>query len=274
MGHQKVGLGEGFDAARMGAQADRTGTPRPKGGQLLSVRAWPRHFQNDERSAKGLSPWVRVVSKSPQPVMFVAWGNLETFQEVGFPLEEHVGDHGRKAWCLDPAKTQPGLGFAFDEAVALCLGRRFLDPLAGTVFWDAAHRAFRKVRAMLSPAALKYLDKFAAVFHRTLVGASDYSTKGELIDRLVMTMEDRRITHITYRSLQATEPTTYDIYPSGMIHHRGSLYLVGWAPRRERVQHWKIDRIEEVEVTQLQFHQPARRSITGIMAAKTTDSEA
>jgi len=58
--------------------------------------------------------------------------------------------------------------------------------LAGTVFWDAAQRAFRKVRAVLSAAALKYLDKFAVVFHRTLVGASDYSNKGELIDRLVM----------------------------------------------------------------------------------------
>jgi len=138
----------------------------------------------------------------------------------------------------------------------------------------AAQRAFRKVRAMLSPAALKYLDKFAAVFHRTLVGASDYSTQGELIDRLVMALEDRRITHITYRLLRATEPTTYDVYQLGMIHHRGSLYLVGWAPRRERVQHWKIDRIEEVELTQLQFQRPAREMVTGIMAGNGTGSEA
>jgi len=57
------------------------------------------------------------------------------------PLEETVEEFGRKRWRLDPAKTQPGLGFAFDEAVALYLGRRFLDPLAGTVFWDAAQRA-------------------------------------------------------------------------------------------------------------------------------------
>ena len=36
--------------------------------------------------------------------------DVETFQEVGFPLEDHVGNHGRKAWCLDPAKAQPGPG--------------------------------------------------------------------------------------------------------------------------------------------------------------------
>ena len=81
--------------------------------------------------------------------------DLDTFKQAGFPVEETVGQHGLKRWRLDPAKTQPGLSFAFDEAVALYLGRRFLDPLAGTVFWDAAQRAFRKVRAMLSAQALK-----------------------------------------------------------------------------------------------------------------------
>jgi len=177
--------------------------------------------------------------------------DLETFQKVGFPLHEEVGEHGRKAWRVQPAAGQPGLSFTFDEAIALYLGRRLLEPLTGTVFWEAAQRAFRKVRAMLSAQALKYLDKFAGVFHQTLVGASDYSHQGDLIDQLVMAMEDRRIAHITYQSLQATEPITYDVYPLGMIHPRGSLYLVGWAPRHQRVQHWKVDRIEEVEVTGL-----------------------
>ena len=73
--------------------------------------------------------------------------DLDTFKQAGFPVEETVGQHGLKRWRLDPTKTQPGLSFAFDEAMALYLGRRFLDPLAGTVFWDAAQRAFRKVRA-------------------------------------------------------------------------------------------------------------------------------
>jgi proteasome accessory factor B len=182
--------------------------------------------------------------------------DLEMFRKLGFPCQEQVGDHGRKAWLVQPVGDTPALSFAFDEGIALYLGRRFMEPLAGTVFWDAAQRAFLKVRTVLSPEALKYLQKFAGVFHQSLVGASDYSRKGELIDRLVMAMEDRRITHITYQSLQATEPVTYDVYPYGLVHHRGSLYLVGWAPRRQRIQHWKIDRIEEVEVTGLQFQRP------------------
>lgn len=59
--------------------------------------------------------------------------DLGTFQKVGFPLQEHFGPHGRKAWRLEPSADTPSLSFAFDEAIALYLGRRLLEPLAGTV---------------------------------------------------------------------------------------------------------------------------------------------
>jgi len=184
--------------------------------------------------------------------------DLEMLRAAGFPIEETAEAFGRKKWRIDPAKAQPAVGFTFDEAVALYLGRRLLDPLAGTDFWDAAQRAFAKIRTMLSPGALKYLDKFGALFHQTQAGASDYSRKGDLIDRLILAMEDRRITNITYQSLQATEPVSYAVYPLGMIHHHGSLYLAGWTPDREELRHWKVDRIESesLELTELQFQQP------------------
>jgi proteasome accessory factor B len=53
--------------------------------------------------------------------------DLETFVEAGFPLEEIPQDHGRKAWRLASDRNQPGLSFAYDEALALYLGRRFLE---------------------------------------------------------------------------------------------------------------------------------------------------
>lgn len=182
--------------------------------------------------------------------------DLEAFQHAGIPLRQETGAHGQKTWRLRPSDGPPGLSFAFDEAIALYLGRRFLEPLAGTLFWDAAQRAFGKVRSTLSPEALKYLDRFAAMFHHTLVGASDYSKKTELIDQLVMAAEDRRITHITYQSLRATEPTTYDIYPLGIVHNGRSLYLVGWSPQHDQLRHWKVDRIQAAQLEQLKFEPP------------------
>lgn len=182
--------------------------------------------------------------------------DLETFQRVGFPLQEHMGPHGRKAWWLQPVAAPPGLSFTFDEAIALHLGRRLLEPLAGTVFWDALQRAFKKIRATLGSKALRYVEQFGQVFCQTMVGASDYAKKAELIDQLMQGIEQRRSVLLTYRSPRATEPASYPIYPYGLIYHRGALYIVGWSPDHEEVRHWKVNRIEQAELTQVPFQRP------------------
>jgi proteasome accessory factor B len=192
--------------------------------------------------------------------------DLEAFGQAGFPLEETVCAHGLKKWRIDPSKNHPGLSFAFDEAVALYLARRLLEPLAGTPFWEAAQPAFRKIRATLGREALKYIERFAGMFHQTMVGRSDYSKKSEMIDQLVLGMEDRRAVFITYRSLRATEAVTYDIYPYGLTYHRGSLYLVGWSPDHEQIRHWKIDRLEDAEITPVHFNPPENFDLPAHMA--------
>ena len=58
-------------------------------------------------------------------------------------------------------------------------------------------------------------------------------------------IEDRRAVFITYQSLRATEPVTYDVYPYGLTYHRGSLYLVGRNPQHDEIRHWKVDRDRE-----------------------------
>ena len=182
--------------------------------------------------------------------------DLETFQTAGFPIREKVEEFGRKKWHVEADPSQPGLSFAFDEAIALYLGRHLLEPLAGTLFWEAAQRAFKKIRATLGKDALSYAERFAGMFHQTVVGVSDYSKKADLIDVLMVGIEDRKAVFLTYQSMQATEPVTYDVYPYGLTYHRGSLYLVGRAPRHDEIRHWKVNRMEDAEVTQVRFTIP------------------
>jgi proteasome accessory factor B len=182
--------------------------------------------------------------------------DLESLREAGFPLEGVEEEHGRKKWRIETAKSQPELRFAIDEAVALYLGRRLMEPLAGTMFWDAAQRAFQKLRAMLGESALKHLERFAGMFHQTGAEAADYARKAELIDLLMIAIEDRRTALMTYRSQRAVEPATYNIHPYGLVYHRGSLYLVGYAPDHEEIRHWKVDRIEAIELTDAPFSRP------------------
>ena len=81
--------------------------------------------------------------------------------------------------------------------------------------------------------------------------ASDYSKRGELIDQLMLAIEDRLISLITYQSDQATEPVEQEVYPQGFVYHRGSLYLIAWSSRRCEIRTFKMDRIDDVHSTKL-----------------------
>ena len=183
--------------------------------------------------------------------------DLETFHAAHFPLQEIVGDFGRKKWHLESAKPPAELNFTWEEAAALYLGRRLLEPLMGTIFWQAAREAFRKIQAVLEPVPRDYLDKFATMFCQTMVGTHDYSKKSDMIDSLMQATEDGRAVSMTYKSLSATEPVTYIVWPYGLAYHRGSLYLIGRARRHEDICHWKVDRIEAVELKDQRFERPA-----------------
>lgn len=183
--------------------------------------------------------------------------DLNTFQAAGIPLVETVGDFGRKTWQVDPKWKEPLMPFTLDEVIALYLGQRFLEPLAGTLFWDAAQRAFKKLRASFSPGALKYLATIAGSIQQTAVGKSNYSQKAVLIDELMRGIEDCRMTQIAYCSLRSTEPVTYDVYPYGLVYHRGSLYLVAHSPDHEELRHFKVDRIDDAAVSTFPFTRPA-----------------
>ncbi|MBV8318387.1 MAG: WYL domain-containing transcriptional regulator [Planctomycetaceae bacterium] len=182
--------------------------------------------------------------------------DLDLFRRLRFPLEEQVGIFGRKTWRIRKEWSQPPLGFSFDEAIALYLGRRLLEPLAGTLIWEAAEGALRKIRATLGRLDLENLDRFAGLFHHTTLGHHDYSARVELIDDLELAVNDGKPARILYRSERATEPAYRDVNPYGLVDHRGALYLVAQDPLEGKVKLYKLDRIEAVEIGEGTFPRP------------------
>lgn len=195
--------------------------------------------------------------------------DLELFRSLGFPLEETVGEFGRKTWKIVSSESQPPLALALnlDEAIALHLGRRLLAPLAGTPIGDAAGQAFRKIRTMFPKMALEYLERFTNFYHIATLAPADYSVQGELLDTLRTAIEDQRAVHILYQSAQATEPAFRDVYPLTLFDQKGALYLIALDPQEDKLKHYKVVRIEDVELTNIPFPRPQNFDPTTYMAS-------
>lgn len=181
--------------------------------------------------------------------------DVALLRKVGFPVEETVGEFGRKTFTLD-GQSLPRLDLLYDEGLALCYCRSAIQPLAGTYLAESLQNAFRKIEASLGQRAAKYVARMAPRLHRTHV-SGDYARQAELIDQLLIAIDDAKATFITYQSARSSEALSYPVEPYGLVEHRGSFYLVGHSQQHDEVRHWKVDRIEAVDVTEVRFQRPA-----------------
>lgn len=208
-------------------------------------------------SAAGSQLTVAELAERTQSGLRTIRRDLDLLKEVGFPLTEVVGLRGRKHWQLQSESGVSQLRITLEEAAALYLGRQFLQPLAGTYFFQGSESVFRKIKATLGASAIAYLQKLASNFYYKINGMADYTKKADIIDDLLRAMEDRRLTVICYQSLRSTEPYThYDLHPYAFIWHKNALYLIARSLGHRAIRTFKVDRILEVETQQLQFQRP------------------
>lgn len=193
--------------------------------------------------------------------------DIQSLEEIGFPLEENTGGRQRKTYRLEGDWRQALLELTYDEALAIYIGQRFIEPsLNGTFVSESASVAFRKIRASLGERVVEYLDRVAARLQLIHIGASDYADKADLLDELLIAVEEQLQTIITYQSLRATEPVTYEIHPYGVVVHRGSIYLIAFSRDHDEIRTFKLDRIAEAEVSKHPFQPVDGFELTAYLA--------
>lgn len=172
--------------------------------------------------------------------------DIALLQLAGFPLEDVIVSRNLKRWKMRPFGEQ--MDFNFADMISIVMSRRFLEPLAGTPFWEGHQKVYRKVRGALGEQALKFCEQLIHTIRVSGFGASDYKKRGQIIDTILQAMEDKRRALVSYRSQESTEPAEQELGPQGFIWHNGSLYLIAWSARRQEIRNYKVDRIESAEI--------------------------
>lgn len=174
--------------------------------------------------------------------------DLKSIEYVFGELKSKNEAHGRKRYTYDRSPFSFSLTLDRDELLALYIGQTLMTPMRGTYFWKGLQSSYEKIRNILRKDVVEYAERVAPFFYRFDTAESQYSERlCNLIDQALISITDCCALRIKYRSLAARRSKTYDIYPYNFIYWSGSIYLVGYCCRDDKIKIWKADRLYAAE---------------------------
>jgi predicted DNA-binding transcriptional regulator YafY len=181
--------------------------------------------------------------------------DLLVLRSEGVPLEESLGENGRKIWKISSKVDQ--ITFTYHELLSLFLGRRFLEPFVGTPLFDGVQSLFAKLEYQLFSESRSLQQSLSAAFHLTSIGASDYSDRSSVISTILEAVQKEVALNVLYLKNNAVTPKQYQLHPYSLVYHRGSLYLIAYNILEKEMRNFKIDRVQHLEVTRERFQKPS-----------------
>jgi proteasome accessory factor C len=131
------------------------------------------------------------------------------------------------------------LRLGVDEAVTLMVGLRSLREVPGLAARDAVDRALAKLEDAAGSAA--------APASRVRAELAD-GASAELLARARQAIADHRRVHLRYLVPARDESTERDVDPMRVVGLDGRWYLEGWCHRAEDTRMFRMDRVEELTV--------------------------
>jgi predicted DNA-binding transcriptional regulator YafY len=155
----------------------------------------------------------------------------------------------------------PPLTFSTDEATVLLLGSEFVGGHVDAQYRAAAESAGRKITAVL-PARLRdevaYLQRHMRFIPVPTGGGGDveeaYLRKVRQAMLAHQTLRFRY--HTRYRTPDAPVPAWRDADPYGLVHMGGAWYMTGFCHVRHAIRHFRLDRVDEMELLDRGFTRP------------------
>lgn len=135
-----------------------------------------------------------------------------------------------------------------DEALALIVGLRTLREVPGLGERDAVERALAKLT--------EATGETSEGSQRVQVALDDHAS-GEVQQVLRDALERTRRVHLRYLVAARDESTERDVDPMRLVSIDGHWYLEGWCHRAQATRLFRLDRVESVEVLDVDGTPPA-----------------
>jgi predicted DNA-binding transcriptional regulator YafY len=192
---------------------------------------------------------------------------INELNEMGIPIYSERGPYG--GFSLVRGYKMPPLVFTPQEAVAIYLGISLVEEVWGPLYADAA----RAVTAKLDNVLPEEQRQEVAWARRTLVATglqrTDHAPLGRLLQKLRRAARERRRVTMVYYSRSRSQHLERDVDPYAILHRWGWWYVIGHCCLRDAMRVFRVDRIQELTLTNDTYDVPEAFDVKEYLAQET-----
>jgi predicted DNA-binding transcriptional regulator YafY len=173
-------------------------------------------------------------------------------QDLGIPVESTRGVGG--AYRLKPGFRLPPLMLTDDEALAVSLGLRALEPLGLSAFAPAMKSALSKLERVL-PKAIAEHSRIVQEAVELEPSPWLVRTDAKVLMLLASAVQARAPISFAYTSFDGSQ-TVREVEPYSVLHHDGRWYMIGHCRLRLAPRSFRVDRMLEPHSIKGSFKRP------------------
>lgn len=173
--------------------------------------------------------------------------DIAALGEAGVPV---VGEAG-VGYSLVKGYHLPPVMLTEEEAGALFTGGELAKKFTDGSLNAAVDGALAKLRAILPADRKDHMEHLArgTVIATTPGGSGGANEAGPpCLAAVQQAVARRRVLAMAYRGRERTEETVREVEPLGVVFYGGNWYLVAWCRLRNDLRHFRVDRIQNLEM--------------------------
>lgn len=176
--------------------------------------------------------------------------DVKTLEEAGIPI---IGEAGVGYSIMDGYRLPPVM-FTREEATAFLTAEKIVEKMADNSVTEHHRSAMYKIRSILKTsekALLEDIDQSIAVLKNTHQLQVDHK---DHIQTLLSSIAQKKVITIDYFAKHSQEHTKRDIEPIGIFYKDSFWHLIGFCRMRGDYRDFRVDRINQVKVTEKVFN--------------------
>lgn len=189
--------------------------------------------------------------------------DFKTLALAGFPVFSLPGKKG--GYFINKECFLPPLRFTCEEAASILIAAKVFLKQKGFPFQDYIHLALNKIEGILENENKNYVQKINKKISISLGKLKDYQDYSGTFGKLNQAILEKRQIEITYYTITRNKLTKRTLDPFHLMFKGGFWYLIAFCHWRNEIKIFRIDRIQEILLTDNTFHVSSEFSLSSYM---------